>query len=291
MSSSSDWGPTSPKANSPWSSGSSEPEGHHDIKFPDGTKWSSSKSSTPVTSERWTNTKTPTMPARGQDQPACPSPSDPWQQQREEPRATRGMQEPRTRQANLREKERHAAMGPRQQVRADSPRRQLAFESARNQGQRRAAHQPQLEQRTVRGSGAWQQRGYRPHHGDGCQDGTRSATWRSHWNQQHDPLTARAAPNEQAAQPMEERIKRLEEMVLLRVPALEAEVEHLKGVLKLQTEQTGGPTTWASKQQMTMSSQTPSPSSRRWRRSAVMTPLKGGIGRAGRTCVLLLSFI
>ena len=49
------------------------------------------------------------MPARGQDrwyQPACPSPSDPWQQQREELRATRGMQEPRTRQANLREKER-----------------------------------------------------------------------------------------------------------------------------------------------------------------------------------------
>ena len=65
---------------------------------------------------------------------------------------------------------------------------------------------------------------------------------------------------------MEKRIKRLEEMVLLRVPALEAEVERLKGVLKLQTEQTGGPTTWASKQQMTISSQTPSPSSPRWRR-------------------------
>ena len=157
-------------------------------------------------------------------------------------------------------------MGPRQQVPADSPRRQLAFESARHQGQRRAAHQPQLEQRTVRGSTAGQQRGYEPHHGDGCQDGTRSASWRSHANQQHDLLTARAAPNEQAAQPMEERIKRLEEMVLLRVPALEAEVERLKGVLKLQTEQTGGPTTWASKQQMTMSSQTPSRSSRQWRR-------------------------
>ena len=89
---------------------------------------------------------------------------------------------------------------------------------------------------------------------------------RSHSNQQHDLLTARAAPNEQAVQPMEERIKRLEDMVLLRVPALEVEVERLKSVLKLQTEQTGGPTTWASKQQMTMSSQTPSPSSRRWRR-------------------------
>ena len=63
---------------------------------------------------------------------------------------------------------------------------------------------------------------------------------------------------------MEERIKRLVEMVLLRVPALEAEVERLKGVLKLQTAQTEGPTTWASKQQMTMSSQTPSPSSREW---------------------------
>ena len=81
MSSSSDWGSISQKANSPWSSGSSEPEGHHDIKFPNGTKWSSSKFSTPVTSERWTNAKTPTMPARGQDrwyQPAYPSPSDPW---------------------------------------------------------------------------------------------------------------------------------------------------------------------------------------------------------------------
>ena len=269
MSSSSDWGSISQKANSPWSSGSSEPEGHHDIKFPDGTKWSSSKFSTPVTSERWTNAKTPTMPARGQDrwyQPAYPNPSDPWQQQKEEPRATRGMQEPRTRQANLREKERHATMGPRQQVPADSPRRQLVFESARHQGQRRAAHQPQLQQRTARGSTAGQQRGYRPHHGDGRQDGTRSASWRSQTNQQRDPLTARAAPNEQAAQPMEERIKRLEEMVLLRVPVLEAEVERLKGVLKLQAEQTGGPTTWASKQQMTMSSQTPSPSSRRWRR-------------------------
>ena len=269
MSSSSDWGPTSPKANSPWSSGSREPEGHHDIKFPDGTKSGSSKSSTPVTSERWTKAKTPTMPAREQDrwyQPAYPSPSDPWQQQKEEPRATRGMHKPRTRQANLREKERHAGMGPRQQVPADSPRRQLAFESARHQGQRRAAHQPQLEQRTARGSTAGQQGGYRPHHGDGRQDGTRSVSWRSHSNQQHDPVTARAAPNEQAAQPMEERIKRLEEMVLLRVPALEAEVERLKDILKLQTEQTGGPTTWASKQQMTMSSQTPSPSSRRWRR-------------------------
>ena len=157
-------------------------------------------------------------------------------------------------------------MGPRQQVPADSPRRQLAFESARHQGQRSAAHQPQLEQRTVEGSTAGQQRGHRPHHGDGRQDGTRGASWKSHSNQQHDPLTARAAPNEQGAQPMEERIKRLEEMVLLRVPALEAEVESLKGVLKLQTEQTGGPTTWASKQHMTMSSQTPSPSSRRWRR-------------------------
>ena len=137
MSSSSDWGSISQKANPPWSSGSSEPEGHHDIKFPDGTKWSSSNFSTPVTSERGTNAKTPTMPARGQDrwyQPAYPSPSDPWQQQKEEPRATRGMQEPRTRQANLREKERHATIGPRQQVPADSPRRQLAFERARHQG-------------------------------------------------------------------------------------------------------------------------------------------------------------
>ena len=79
-------------------------------------------------------------------------------------------------------------------------------------------------------------------------------------------LTERAALNERAAQPIEERLKRLEEMVLLRVPALEAEVERLKGVLKLQTERTGGPTTWASKQKMTMGSQTPSPSSRRWRR-------------------------
>ena len=237
--------------------------------FPTTGKCSSSKSSTPITSERWPKAKTPTMPARGQDrwyQPAYPSPSDPWQQQREEPRATRGMQEPRTRQANLREKERHAAMGPRQQVPADSPRRQLAFDSARHQGQRRAAHQPQLEQRTVSGSTAGQQRGYQPHHGDGRQDGTRSASWRSHSNQQHDPLTARAAPNEQAAQPMEQRIKRLEEMVLFRVPALEAGGERLKGVLKLQTEQTEGPTTWASKQQMTISSQTPSPSSPRWRR-------------------------
>ena len=60
---------------------------------------------------------------------------------------------------------------------------------------------------------------------------------------------------------MEERLKRLEEMVLLRVPALEAEVERPKGVLRLRTEQTGGPTTWASKQKMTMGSQTPSPSS------------------------------
>ena len=270
MSSSSDWGPASPTANSPWSSGSSEPEDHYDIKFPDGTKWCSSKSSTPVTSQRRTKAKTPTMPARGQDrwyQPAYPSPSDPWrQQQREEPRATGGMQEPRARQANLREKERHAAMVPRQQVPADSPRRQLTFESARHQGQRRAAHQPQLEQRTARESTAGQQRGYRPYHGDGHQNGTRSAPWRSHSTQQYDPVTERAAPNEQAAQPMEERIKRLEEMVLLRVPALEAEVERLKGILKLQMEQTGGPTAWASKQKMTMSSQTPSPSSRRWRR-------------------------
>ena len=270
MSSSSDWRPASPRANSPWSSGSSELKGHYDIKFPDGTKWSSSKSSTPVTSERQTKAKTPTMPARGQDrwyQPAYPSPSDPWgQQQREEPRAIRGMQEPRARQANLREKERHAAMVPRQQVPADSPRRQLTFESARHQGQRRAAHPPQLGQRTVTESTAGQQRGHRPHHGDGRQDGTRSAPWRSHSTQQHDPLTERAAPNERAAQPMEERLKRLEEMVLLRVPALEAGVQRLKGVLKLQTDRTGGPTTWASKQKMTMGSQTPSPSSRRWRR-------------------------
>ena len=270
MSSSSDWGPSSPKANSPWSSGSSELEGHHDIKFPDGTKWSSSKSSTPVTDERRTKAKTPTMPARGQDrwyQPAYPSPSDPWsQRQGEELRATRGMQEPRARQANLGEKERHAAMVLRQQVPADSPRRQLTFESARHQGQRRAAHQPQLEQRTARESTAGQQRGYRPHHGNGRHNGTRSAPWRSHSTQQHDPLTKRAAPNERAAQPMEERLKRLEEMVLLRVPVLEAEVERLKGVLKLQTEQTQGPTTWASKEKMTMGSQTPSPSSRRWRR-------------------------
>ena len=210
------------------------------------------------------------MTARGQDrwyQPAHPSPSDPWrQQQREELRATRGMQDPRARQANLREKERHAALVPRQQVAADSPRRQLTFESARHQGQRRAAHQPQLEQKTVRESTARQQRGYRPQHGDKRRDGTRSAPWRSHATQQHDPLTERAAPNEQAAHPMEERLKRLEEMVLLRVPALEAEVERLKGVLKLQTEQTGGPTTWASKQKVIMGSQTPSPSSRRWRR-------------------------
>ena len=81
MSSSSDWGPASPRANSPWSSGSSELEGHYDIKCPDGTKKSSSKSSTPVTSERRTRVKTPMMPARGQDrwyQPAYPSPSDPW---------------------------------------------------------------------------------------------------------------------------------------------------------------------------------------------------------------------
>ena len=80
MSSSSDWGPASPRGNSPRSSGSSELEGHYDIKFPDGTKWSSSKSSTPVTSERRTKAKTPTMPARGQDglyQPAYPSQSDP----------------------------------------------------------------------------------------------------------------------------------------------------------------------------------------------------------------------
>ena len=218
MSSSSDWGPASPRANSPWISSSGELEGHHDIKFPEGTTWSSSKSSTPVTSERRTKAKTPTMPARGLDrwyQPAYPSPSDPRrQQQREEPRATRGMQQPPARQANLREKERHAAMVPRQQVPADSPRRHLTFESARHQGQRRAAHQPQLEQRTVRESTAGQQRGYRPHHGDGRQDGTRSAAWRSHATQQHDPLTERAAPNERAAQPMEEQLKRLEEMVL-----------------------------------------------------------------------------
>ena len=206
------------------------------------------------------------MPARGLVrwyQPAYRSPSDPWgQQQREEPRATIGMQEPRAMQANLRERERHAAMVPREQVPADSPRRQLTFESARHQGQRRAAHQPQLEQRTVRESTARQQRGYRPHHGDGRQDGTRSAPWRSHTTQQHVPLTERAATNERAAQPMEERVKRLENVVFLRVPALQAEVERLKGVLKLQMEQTGGRTTWASKQKMTMGSQTPSPSSR-----------------------------
>ena len=194
------------------------------------------------------------MPARGQDrlyQPAYPSPSDPWgQKQREEPRATREMQEPRARQTNLREKESNAAMVPRQQVPADSPRRQLTFESARHQGQRRAAHQPQLKQRTVRESTAGQQRGYRPYHGDRRQDSTRSAPWRSRSTQQHDLLTERAAPNERAAQPMEERLKRLEERVLLRVPALEAEVERLQGVLKLQTDQTGGATTWASKQKM-----------------------------------------
>ena len=269
MSSSSDWGPASPRANPPWSSGSSELEGHYGLRFPDGTKWSSSKSSTPVTSERRTKAKTPTMPARGQDrwyQPAYPSPSDPWgQQQREEPRATRGMQEPRARRANLREMERHAAMVPRQQVPADSPRQQLTFDSATHEGQRRAAHQPQPEQRTVRESTAGQQRGYRPHHGDGRQDGTRSAPWRSRSTQQHDLLTERAAPNRRAAQPMEERLKGLEEMVLLRVPALEAEVERLKGVLKPQTERTGGPTTWTSKEKMTMGSQTPSLSSRGWR--------------------------
>ena len=161
MNSSSDWGPASPNANSPWSSGSSELEGHYDIKSPDGTKSSSSKSSTPVTSERRTKAKTPTMPARGQDrwyQPAYPSPSDPWgQQQREEPRATTGMQEPRARQVNLREKERHAARVQRQQVPADSPRRQLTFESARHQGQRRAGHQAEFGQRTVRESTAGQQ--------------------------------------------------------------------------------------------------------------------------------------
>ena len=102
-----------------------------------------------------------------------------------------------------------------QQVPADSPRRQLTFESARHQRQRRAAHQPQHEQRNARESTAGQQRGYRPHHGDGRQDGTRSAPWRSHATQQHEPLTERAAPNERAAQPMEERLKRLEKMVFL----------------------------------------------------------------------------